>query len=165
MWILKAYFWPKMIQDYHQVYKKFPFPLSLLNKNIERTFLCLPKNFVKLTWPDGYGFRHSFFVLGQESLAEIHSRPVFFRQFDEIFQTVSRNFFLFSKLMRMSLQSKSLVGKEISSLKPRLRLGFRGRNFFADLGLGLQRYISFVFHGLKLTLKSLEFTPHCSRIS
>ena len=42
----------------------------------------------------------------------------------------------------MSLQSKPLVGKGISSLKPRLRLGFRGRNFFADLGLGLQRYIS-----------------------
>ena len=51
--------------------------------------------------------------------------------------------FLFSKLMGMSLQSKPLVGKGISSLKPRLRLGFRGRNFFADLGLGLQRYISY----------------------
>ena len=39
---------------------------------------------------------------------------------------ISRNFFLFSKLMRMSLQSKPLVGKGISSsLKPRLRLGFR----------------------------------------
>ena len=80
----KLTFWPKMIQDYHQVYKKFPFPLSLLNKNIKRTFLCLPKNFVKLTWPDSYGFRHSFFVLGQESLAEILSRPAFFRQFDGI---------------------------------------------------------------------------------
>ena len=133
------------------------------------TDICLAnrKNFVKLTWPDGYGFRLSFFVLGLKSLAEIHSRPAFFRQFEEISQIfcqnvlISRNFFLFSKLMRMSLQSKSLVGKEISSLKPRLRLGFRGRNFFADLGLGLQRYIA----SRSAITQLYIFSTHCAEIA
>ena len=63
--------------------------------------------------------------------------------------------------MRMSLQSKSLVGKEISSLKPRLRLGFRGRNFFADLGLGLQRYIA----SRSAITQLYIFSTHCAEIA
>ena len=49
----------------------------------------------------------------------------------------------------MSLQSKSLVGKEISALKPRLRLGFRKENPLLTSGLVCKD----TFHGKMMEVK------------
>ena len=66
-------------------------------------------------------------------------------------------FFYLVNFMRMSLQTKPLVGKEISSLS----LGYAsalGRNTFANLGLGLQRYIAVTLRHVKNVIHNRNFS-------
>ena len=155
-----------MIYPITSIWRKRAFPSLLLNKNFDGNLLSRWKNSSNQRETGRLWILAKLFHPRTKSLAEIYSRPAFFRQFDGIssldmefppsaqkfcqfhldiwtLRNWFHEFFLFSKLMRMSLQSKPLVGKGISSLKPRLRLGFWGRNSFANLGLGLQKYISF----------------------